>query len=79
MRSTVISAVAAALVLAACGGGSDGTADQAADAPSTPAATAPPADASGLEPRPLALANGSTVDFNSLLGQDVLFWFWAPW
>ena len=71
-------------MLAACGGGSSDTAEPAADVaaesePTAPPATSPPADNSGLEPRPLALASGETLDFNSLLGEDVLFWFWAPW
>ncbi|MEL6890539.1 MAG: hypothetical protein AAFP84_03005 [Actinomycetota bacterium] len=84
MRKAVFSAVGAALVMAACGGGTDGdagtaAAPEAASEPTTPPATAAPADNSGLEARPLALASGETVDFNGLLGQDVLFWFWAPW
>ncbi len=78
MRRTVLSAVAAALVLAACGGGSDGGAEpvaapEAADAP----AEAPVAEAT--PGRTVALASGSTVDLDSLAGQDVLLWFWAPW
>lgn len=70
--------MAAALVLAACGGGSDGGADPV----SAPDAADAPADAPAAEATPgrtAALASGGTVDLDSFAGQDVLFWFWAPW
>ena len=32
-----------------------------------------------LEPVLVPTASGEQLDFNSLSGQDVLLWFWAPW
>ena len=64
---------AAAIVLAACGGGDTGTEATAAD-PVT--ATAAPAEADVVF---VPLADGTQFDFNSLQGQDVLLCFWAPW
>ena len=67
---TAIVAFALALFLAACGGSSS---DQATTA-----------DAVDVEPV-VALSgdfptvSGAGIDLNSLEGQDVVLWFWAPW
>ncbi len=66
---------AVALVAAACGGSGDpGSASPATsgesvatDQPTTP------------EPVFVPTASGGQLDFDSLRGQDVLLWFWAPW
>jgi hypothetical protein len=78
MRSSrpVIAVLAAsALVVSACGGASE--TESAASVPDTvSAATEQPAD---LEAVFVPTAAGGQLDFNSLRGQDVLLWFWAPW
>ena len=75
MRNALVSVAGAALVLAACGGGSSGDTGTAepADAPTGEVATGEVATSA------LSLANGGTVELDSLAGQDVLLWFWAPW
>ncbi len=64
-----------ALVASACGGASDtGSAPAVEEASSAEAER--PAD---LEAVFVSTASGGQLDFNSLSGQDVLLWFWAPW
>lgn len=80
------SAVAAATLLAACGGTSN---DAAAPVTTVAASTATTAAATntpdGAEVRdavlrlPSAALDGSTFDQQSVVGEDVLVWFWAPW
>lgn len=74
-RALVAVFAASALVASACGGSGD-----SGSASSVPAvenvANEQPTD---LEAVLLPTAAGGQLDFNSLRGQDVLLWFWAPW
>jgi hypothetical protein len=74
---------AAVLGVSACGGSGDTNSapnsDVGASASpgvSTVQPTVQPAD---LEAVFVPTATGDQLDFNSLRGQDVLLWFWAPW
>ncbi len=74
-RSVGAAFIAIALVASACGGASE--TDSAAIVPDTAnVATEQPAD---LEAAFVPTAAGGQLDFNTLRGQDVLLWFWAPW
>ena len=74
-RSVCAAFAAFALVVSACGG--TGDTDSAASVPdSASVATEQPAD---LEAAFVPTAAGGQLDFNTLRGQDVLLWFWAPW
>ena len=64
------------LVAPVGGSGGGGTAAPVPDTAADVSTDQPAGDAGG---RPVALANGGTVDLDSFAGQDVLFWFWAPW
>lgn len=68
------------LAVSACGSGGDGTpAAESASVSITAAvddAVPPTAD---VEVVMVPTADGGQLDFNSLRGQDVLLWFWAPW
>jgi hypothetical protein len=73
---SVITAIAAfALIASACGGASE--TESAASVPDT--ASAAPEQPADLEVVSVPTAGGGQLDFNSLRGQDVLLWFWAPW
>ena len=63
------------MMAAACGG------SEASDSEFVPARNeAAVAESSQpLEPVLVPTASGAQLDFNSLRGQDVLLWFWAPW
>ena len=76
-RRRALLALSGALVLivAACGG-SSGSDSASVPAQSAPAVTDSPQP---LEPVLVPTASGEQLDFNSLRGQDVLLWFWAPW
>ena len=75
-RSLVATLGALALITAACGGSDDsGAASPATTGENVP--TDQPAAA--VEAAFVPLASGGQLDFNSLRGQDVLLWFWAPW
>ena len=87
-RATIRAAAigsAAAIALAGCGGGDTGT--EATPVEVTPVTAAAPTvqstpveSASGAANAVFVpLADGTQFDFNSLQGQDVLLWFWAPW
>jgi hypothetical protein len=74
-RSVLVAFAASALVASACGGSSE--TESEASVPNTASvATEQPAD---VEPVFVPTAAGGQLDFNSLRGQDVLLWFWAPW
>lgn len=66
---------AVALIVAACGGTKE---SDSASAPTSGEAGATESS-QPLEPVFVSTANGGQMDFNSLRGQDVLLWFWAPW
>ena len=74
-RSFVALSAAGVLTVAACGG-SEGSNSVSAPTNSEPATTEA---SSALEPVMVPTASGGQLDFNSLRGQDVLLWFWAPW
>jgi hypothetical protein len=63
------------LVVSACGGSNS---SEPASAPTSGDVAASESSAP-LEPVLVATASGGQLDFNSLRGQDVLLWFWAPW
>jgi hypothetical protein len=64
-----------ALVAAACGGAEDsGSASL-----STTGEAVTTEQLADLEAVFVPTAAGGQLDFNSLRGQDVLLWFWAPW
>ena len=60
--------VAAVLVVAACGSGSETATDSAVSG-----------EASGLPQTDAATVDGSQLAFGSLEGRDAVLWFWAPW
>jgi len=72
-RSLVALSGAMVFVVAACGG--DGSSDSASSV-AAPVATATAQD---VDAALVPTARGEDLDFNSLRGQDVLLWFWAPW
>lgn len=74
-RSLFVFSGAAVMTVAACGG------SEASDSAAVPALTGPAVSESPqpLEPVLVPTASGGQLDFNSLRGQDVLLWFWAPW
>ena len=63
-----------ALIAAGCSGESPG---QAATAVSEPAQSQD--GTATTESLVLPTADGGQIDWNSLQGQDVMLWFWAPW
>jgi len=67
-------AAGAVVVLTACGGS-----DPVASEPPPPSAGAVAETSEPLEAVFVPTASGEQLDFNSLRGQDVLLWFWAPW
>lgn len=69
-----LAAGAVVLVLAACG-----ASDPVASEPPLPSADAVAETSEPLEAVLVPTAAGKQLDFNSLRGQDVLLWFWAPW
>ena len=86
-RTTLFSLLGAlALIATSCGGAdsADGSvsasvrdAVSAQAGASTAGANAP---AGGEEPALIATTvSGEQINFNSLAGQDVVLWFWAPW
>jgi hypothetical protein len=81
-RRTAAIVAAVGLVLSACGSSSDDATVAETAAPTSPststadgAVDAPP----DVEAVMVPTADGSELDFNSLRGQDVMLWFWAPW
>ena len=74
-RSLVALSGAVVLIVAACGGSasSDSASPPTIGEAGTTELTQP------LEPVLVPTASGGQLDFNSLRGQDVLLWFWAPW
>lgn len=81
LRRLVALLAAAALVVTACGGSTsiDGDGDTAAPVDTAPA-TSTPANESEIPPVSGTTAiEGSLIEFNDLLGQDTVLWFWAPW
>ncbi len=73
-RSLIVMFVAASAV-SACGSSSSSNSE--ASTPIAQDSTSEPATA--VEAAFVPLASGAQLDFNSLRGQDVLLWFWAPW
>jgi hypothetical protein len=69
--------IAAGLVLTACGSGGETAAVPESAPVSAPGGETPAA--TNLEAVMVPTADGGELDFNSLRGQDVMLWFWAPW
>ena len=79
MRSRIVAVVlVASLGATACGSGSDDTAASASTDTGLSVGGTVAAD-SEFEAVMVPTADGGELDFNSLRGQDVLLWFWAPW
>ena len=89
-RGWIVAVVALVGMTAACA--SDGAGDDVETASNIEAAAAEPASgssstdgATSLEDEDadrselVATAGGGQIDWNSLQGQDVVLWFWAPW
>jgi len=84
----IAASVALAFVAAACGGTAAETATETAEvaaAPTAEAATAPAAEAAA-EPASGPTISGvfetfdsGSIDLTDFEGEDVVFWFWAPW
>ncbi len=74
-RRTLAIAVLLGLLATACGNG--GTASTSSDALPADSAAEPaaPAGLSGDFPT----FGGANIDLSTTQGQDVVFWFWAPW
>jgi thiol-disulfide isomerase/thioredoxin len=88
MRKFCASLVAAALMLAACGTGTDDSAGSAPPAPATAVGPSPDGSATASVPAadvPALLKftgttlQGAAFDGASLAARPVVFWFWAPW
>lgn len=75
-RSSLVALLAAGVLTVAACGGSEDTASVSAPTDSESGTTEA---SSALEPVIVATASGGQLDFNTLRGQDVLLWFWAPW
>jgi len=86
----ILAVAALALVAASCAtDGVGNEAETAAEAEATPAestsASSPTNDAPSNDDGEtgttelVATAGGGQIDWNSLQGQDVVLWFWAPW
>lgn len=78
MSRTSIGLVATlALVLAACGSGTETTESGAA---TTSAATSESPTENGVtSAETVATVSGGQLDLGDLEGKDTLLWFWAPW
>ncbi len=75
-RRGVVATIALVLALIAAGCAGESSPDAATSSPQgaqTENATAT------TEPLFLPTADGGQLDWNSLAGQDVMLWFWAPW
>lgn len=86
MSRVRILAVAAAVVLAGCGGGGREAGAPPAGEPAPVTSGVPAAEAApGTPAVPAALqfsaagVNGSQVEGADYAGRDVALWFWAPW
>lgn len=64
--------IALSLLAAACG---SGTGEQSTATEVAPAPNETEAESTLM----LGTADGGQIDWNSLEGQDVVLWFWAPW
>ncbi len=82
-RPLQAAALAVALFTASCGGGSGSSESSSADGqtPTAPVEEAAPDEATADSPLTFTAATvgGGQIDANSLAGQDVVLWFWAPW
>ena len=75
---TTFAVLAVGLLLSACGSTASDTSEpvpspsaaQVEDGAQAPVA---------VEAIMVPTADGGELDFNSLRGQDVMLWFWAPW
>ena len=78
-RGTSWALAALVTLVAACGSGGDNSQpDAAREQPGGTSIASGPV-ASDVEPVFVPTADGGQLDFNSLRGQDVMLWFWAPW
>ena len=76
MRGSLAATLGAVvLIAAACGGSGDPSAALPATTDDAVTSDQPTTAEVVLVPT----ASGGELDFNSLRGQDVLLWFWAPW
>ncbi len=75
-RRVAVATIALVLALIAAGCASESSLD--ASAGPLPEAQADDATAATGQLL-LPTADGGQIDWNSLAGQDVLLWFWAPW
>ena len=67
LRKVIAGAMAAAMVLSACGSESTETSNAEATEQAAP------------EISTLATVSGGQIDINDLEGTDTILWFWAPW
>lgn len=75
-RRTAALVFGAAVLVGACGSGSDSAGSSTGDATTTPASSEAAAPAAAPI---LATSTGGQLDFGDLAGQDAVLWFWAPW
>lgn len=73
-----IGAVAAILAFALIAAGCAVEGSEGADAAASESAQSE-GQTSTTESLVLPTADGGQIDWNSLEGQDVMLWFWAPW
>lgn len=73
-----LGAVAAILVVALTVAGCAGEGSEEADASASESAQSEGVT-EATESLVLPTADGGQIDWNSLEGQDVMLWFWAPW
>ncbi len=70
-----------ALIAASCGSSGSSSGNEIGAA--VPGAAVASQQTEGVEgpaaPILVGLADGGQLDWNSLVGQDVMLWFWAPW
>ena len=70
-----------ALIAASCGAsGSSSGVENSSDISGAEVSAQESAAVEGpAAPILVGLADGGQLDWNSLAGQDVMLWFWAPW
>ena len=79
MRSRIVAVLlVAGLGATACGSGADDTEGSESTGTGSSVDGTVAAD-SEFDAVMVPTADGGELDFNSLRGQDVLLWFWAPW
>ena len=82
-RAKVALTSAVFLIVAACGGGgatsTEASGTNAAPSGGAESSSETPAEPVSLLSGQFETLTGGNVDLEAFEGQDVVFWFWAPW